>query len=125
MKTSYFKYYTGDDGVAVCLYPPIDWGGLQFPALAPSRDIFYAIKSGKIDETEYERRFREEILIRLDPQQIYNMFKNNVLLCWENPEKFCHRKIISQWIFENLKIEVPEWKKKDQFKKVKNVNPLF
>ena len=129
MKTSYFKYYTGDMGVAICLYPPIDWVGLQFPALAPTPSIFYAIKSGKIDEKEYEKRYREEVLSKLDPQEIYNMFKNNVLLCWEQ-QGFCHRHIVSAWLQENLEgVEVPEWRPSDekieQLKKDKKINPLF
>ena len=126
MKTSCFKYYTGDLGVAICLYPPIDWSGLRFPALAPTPSIFYDIKAGRIDQKEYERRYREEVLAHLDAQQIYNTFKSNVLLCWESPEKFCHRHIVSRWIFENLNIEVPEWNIKDeQMSKSNSTNPLF
>jgi len=126
MKTSYFKYYTGDMGVAICLYPPIDWSGLQFPALAPSTSSFYDIKSEKIDKKEYEKRYREEILAKLDAQQVHNMFKNNVLLCWEKSGEFCHRHIVSAWIKEQLNIEVPEWNIKDeQLLKSKNINPLF
>jgi uncharacterized protein (DUF488 family) len=109
LKTSCFKNYTGDMGVAICLYSPIDWDGMQFPALAPTKDIFYAKKSGKIDEKEYERRYRNEVLSKLDPQQIYNMFKNNVLLCWEDKSNFCHRKIVAQWLTENTGFKVPEW----------------
>lgn len=124
MKTSCFKYYTGEDGVAICLYPPIDWTDLQFPALAPSRDIFYSIKSGKINEEEYERRYREEILSKLDPQNIYDMFKNNVLLCYESPGKFCHRRIVAAWLQENLGVIVDEWTPADEKKKNFN-NPLF
>ena len=126
MKTSCFKYYTGDDGVAICLFPPDDWSGMQFPALAPTRDMFFSIKSGKIDQKEYEKRYREEILSKLNPKQVYEMFKHNVLLCFENPEQFCHRRIVSSWIKQNLNIEVPEWNIKDeQLKKTNNTNPLF
>lgn len=124
MKTSCFKYYTGDDGVAICLYPPIDWNGMQFPALAPTRSAFFAIKAGKINQKEYAQRYIEEILTKLNPQDVYNMFKNSVLLCWELPGEFCHRRIIAAWVEKNLGIEVPEWNEKDE-KKVKNINPLF
>jgi uncharacterized protein (DUF488 family) len=53
------------------------------------------------------------------------MFKNSVLLCWENPGEFCHRRIVASWIFENLKIEVPEWNVQDEKILSKNSNPLF
>jgi len=125
MKTSCFKYYTGDDGVAICLYPPIDWADLRFPALAPSKEMFYEIKHGEITKEQYEKRYREEILSQLDPRQIYNMFKNNVLLCFEDPGEFCHRRIVAAWIRENIGIEVPEWEPRDEIKKISNANPLF
>ncbi len=128
MKTSCFKYYTGDDGVAICLYPPLYWDGLRFPALAPYRRTFFEKKEGKIDEKEYERRYREEVLSKLNPQEIYDTLRNNVLLCWEE-SGFCHRFIVARWIWENLSIEVPEWNKEDeeieQMKKDKKINPLF
>jgi len=141
MKTSCFKHYTGDMGVAICLYPPMNWAGMQFPALAPDRQTFYAIKHGSITQSEYERLYREQVLSKLDPQNIYDMFQNNVLLCWEEPwfdqngnirnegHGFCHRHIVSAWLWENLHIEVPEWNNKDQkleeLSKKKNIKPLF
>ena len=126
MKTSCFKYYTGDMGVSICVYPPIDWTGLQFPTLAPDRQLFFAIKDGTVTNEQYEKQYREGTLAQLDPQFIYNMFKNNVLLCWERPGEFCHRKLVSMWMKENLNIEVPEWNIKDeQLLNSKNINPLF
>lgn len=129
MKTSNFRYYTGDNGVAICIYPPIDWCGLQFPALAPTREIFFAKKQGKINEEEYEKRYREEVLSKLDPQKIYDIFKDNVLLCWENPGKFCHRRIVAQWLHETIGVIVDEWNAQDdKLEKLKNdkkIKPLF
>lgn len=137
MKTSNFKHYTGDFGVAICLYPPIDWTGTQFPALAPTKSIFYDKKSNKINEKEYEKRYREEVLSKLDPQKIYDLFKNCVLLCWEDPAfdkngnicneggSFCHRHIISKWLNESLGVIVDEWTLTDEKIIKKNSNPLF
>ena len=124
MKTSNFRRYTGDKGVAICIYPPVDWTGLQYPALAPDRQTFYAIKEGAITKEQYEKLYRENVLAKLDPKAIYEMFKHNVLLCWEEPGKFCHRRIVAAWIQENLGIEVPEWDHSDELKKKSNTNPL-
>ena len=126
MKTSCFKYYTGDMGVAICIYPPIDWTGLRFPALEPDRSIFFAIKNDQLTQKEYEKLYREQTLSQLNPKDIYDMFKNNVLLCWENPGEFCHRRIVAKWIEESLGISVPEWNIKDeQLLKSNNTTPLF
>jgi len=129
MKTSCFKYYTGDMGVAICIYPPIDWSGLRFPSLEPDRSIFYAIKQGQITKEEYEKLYIQNTLSKLDAQEIYDRLKNNVLLCWEDPGEFCHRRIVAAWIKEKLEIEVPEWTRQDekleQLQKNKNIKPLF
>jgi hypothetical protein len=125
MKTSCFKYYTGDDGVSICIYPPSDWNGLQFLALAPERQMFYAIKHGKITKEQYEKEYREKILSKLNPHEIYKMFKNNVLLCWEDSSEFCHRKIVASWLYEALGVTVDEWKPSDEKIMKKNSNPLF
>lgn len=129
MKTSNFRRYTGSKGVAICLYPPIDWDGLRFPTLAPPNHLFFAKKAGKVDELAYERIYYEEVLSKLDPQQIYNMFRDKVLLCWEKPGEFCHRRLIAKWIFDELGIEVTEWtpadEKMEKLIKDKNIKPLF
>jgi len=115
-------------GVAICIYPPAGWDGLRFPALEPERSAFYAIKNGSITQEQYEKLYRENILSRLDPQEIYDKLKENVLLCWEI-SGFCHRFIVARWIEENLGIEVTEWNIKDekveQIIKDKNIKPLF
>ena len=118
MKTSCFKLYKGDKGCSICCYPPIDWTDMTFPALEPRRQDFFAIKNGQINEEEYEKNYRDHVLSKLDPRKTYETLKNVVLLCWEEPkwEKgrtsgdfFCHRRIVAKWVFENLKIIVPEW----------------
>lgn len=116
-------------GVAICIYPPIDWAGLRFPALEPERSIFFAIKNGQLTQKEYEKLYIQNTLGRLDPKNIYNMFKNNVLLCWEDPGEFCHRRIAAKWLEESLGISVPEWTRQDekleQLQQKKNIKPLF
>jgi hypothetical protein len=123
MKTSNFKLYSGDKGIAICIRPPIDWSGANFPALEPRRQDFYALKDGKMTEAEYEKNYREYVLAHLDPREIYEKLKDTVLLCWEDPkwEKgrtsgdfFCHRRIVAKWIQEKLNIMVPEWDPSDE-----------
>ena len=124
MKTSCYKQYKGKNGIGISLSCPNSWKGELYPKLAPSSHLLYSKKSGLIDEIEYEKRYRVETLAKLDPSKVYEELKDNVLLCWEQPvfnnkEKiinegvgFCHRHIISKWIFENLNIEILEWQPK-------------
>jgi uncharacterized protein (DUF488 family) len=125
MKTSNFKIYKGDKGVAICIYPPLDWSGAKFPALEPSRKLFFERKAEHITQEEYEKGYRGEILSQLDPKNIYDQLKDQVILCWEAPGKFCHRRIVAKWIFENLGIEVPEWVPGDDDVPETKAKPLF
>lgn len=131
MKTSCFKLYKGDKGCAICLRPPIDWEDARFPALEPRMQDFLAIKAEKMSEAEYEKNYREFVLAKLDPKEIYQRLSGMVLLCWEDPkwEKgrttgdfFCHRRVVAKWIKEELNIDVPEWDPSDE---IKNTRALF
>jgi hypothetical protein len=134
MKTSNFKIYRGDKGVAFCLYPPMDWTGARFPALEPPRKLFFARKAEQITQEEFEKGYKEEILSKLDPEIIYNQLKDYVLLCWEpaifdqkgnvinSGKGFCHRHLVSQWIFEKLNIVIKEWEPADEIPNNKSIS---
>jgi uncharacterized protein (DUF488 family) len=87
--------------------------------------LFFARKAEQIDDAEYERQYKEQILDKLDPKEIYNALQGSVLLCWEPVGQFCHRRIVSQWIFDNLGIEVPEWIPGDDDIPETKAKPLF
>lgn len=58
---------------------------------------------------EYDRRFRKW-LRRLDPWALYQELGDNaVLLCYEAPGKWCHRRLVAEWFENELGIVVPEW----------------
>lgn len=62
------------------------------------------------DHEVYEREYRRQVLDRLDPAKvIQDLGEDAILLCWEKPGEFCHRRIVAAWLEENLGIEVPEW----------------
>ena len=124
MKTSNFKLYKKPDGIAICLFPPASWTGQIFSQLAPSKQLFFDVKAKRITTEEYETRYKNEILAKLDAATVYEHLKDNVLLCWEAPGEFCHRRIVAEWIKEKLDIEVPEWRREDDIVIDKHT-PLF
>lgn len=81
--------------------------------LAPTDEIL-ALK----DKTsEYTKRYTAEILKKLDPIRIMSSLSliarqegvnKVVLMCYESPEKFCHRHIVADWIEKNLGLAVSE-----------------
>lgn len=115
MKTSYFfspKLNENDKLVSISgLFPP--WFKKKYPnmrsydPLKPPKKLVFDYKDGLIPEEEYVRVYNE-ILSKLDPERVYNILKDSILLCWETPDKFCHRKLVAEWIKEKLEIEVEE-----------------
>ena len=124
MKTSSFKKYKGNLGVSIALYSPNNWDGPKYLALAPSKQLFYSIKTGKINEEEYENGYHKDVLSKLDPEKIYEDLKENVILCWEDYGEFCHRHIIARWLEKELGIEILEWDPRDENLNA-NQKPLF
>jgi len=80
-----------------------------YKPLCPPWSLVSASKNGEIKELQYEEKYISTILNNLDPEKVYQELGHDaVLLCWEQPEKFCHRHIVSKWLTMNLKISVTE-----------------
>ena len=107
MKTSYFARFKGTNGVSITLGIPIWFKGAHYPQLAPKADFLFKYKKDG-DEKEYTNQYYAQVLDKLDPQEVYNDLKDKVLLCYEKSGKFCHRRLVADWIEEKLGIVVPE-----------------
>lgn len=95
--------------VAISRTQPRGWTGRAYEPLAPPWRLLVAAKSGAIDEDEYIRRYRAEVLSKLDPARVYaELGEDAVLLCWERPGAFCHRRLVAEWFEEALGILVLE-----------------
>ena len=90
---------------------------IDIPQLFPSNKILWDYKKGKIDEMEYTSKYLDQ-LNELGVDRILQMiqiFGNNVvLLCWESPEKFCHRHILADYINKNSGVIVEEFGKENE-----------
>ena len=66
----------------------------------------------------YKEKYYETVLKNLNPHSIVNTLyrigngKDIILLCYETPEKICHRKLVSEWFNKN-EIECKEYKLKN------------
>ena len=110
MQTSHFSRSGSDPkAVAISRSQPQGWTGRVYEPLAPSWRLVQEAKSGAIDEDEYIRRYREEVLSKLDPARVYaDIGEDAILLCWERPGAFCHRRLVAKWFEEKLGVLVPE-----------------
>jgi len=75
--------------------------------LAPTDEIL-ALKGSPV---EYTKKYRHEILSKLRPTEVYRKLwlianqentEKIVLLCYESPEKFCHRHLVANWLTEKI-----------------------
>lgn len=95
--------------VAISRTRPRGWAGRAYEPLAPPWRLLAEALSGEIDEEEYTRRYREEVLSKLDPAAVRaDLGEDAVLLCWENSGVFCHRRLVAEWFEEELGVSVPE-----------------
>lgn len=111
MMTSYFgrmnaKAYAQhkDKGVQISASGRY-WTGRTYPPLYPTWEMIRLT-----DKVVYEKMYREQILDKLDPLEVYNdLGEDAILLCYESIDKidkgetFCHRHIIARWLEEELK----------------------
>ena len=80
--------------------------------LCPDEKILWEYKHGEIDEIEYTCQYKEQlerIGIKNILMAIHKFGENVVLLCWEAPDKFCHRHILSEYINRNSKLNIREY----------------
>lgn len=84
------------------------------PELAPTKEMF------DMTQTQYKKAFAQ-ILKALDPHKVMERInritggKPAVLLCYEAPDDFCHRHLVSAWL-RKQGIEVAEYVKKEKEK---------
>ena len=90
---------------------------IDIPQLFPSNKILWDHKKGKIDEMEYTSKYLDQ-LNELGVDRIIKMIQifgdDVVLLCWESPEKFCHRHILADYINKNSGVVVEEFGKENE-----------
>lgn len=108
MKTSNFANYKGNKGVSIAGKVPANYTGRQYKKLAPSYDIWKQYHDSH-DHERYTFRYFDEILSKLNPQDVFNeLGEDAVLLCYEDSFDFCHRRLAARWFKYNLNLNVDE-----------------
>lgn len=77
----------------------------EFKAFAPSAELLLDYKQGKVTNEEYEARYLAQLkalpnLSEIEEhlsQYTKDQDKNLVFLCWEAPNKFCHRHLLAKF----------------------------
>lgn len=102
--------------ISIARYTPKGLDITEIKILAPSEDLLRKIKSGEIDETEYEKIYRKD-MERFDFNRVWETFeqiseingkRDLVLLCFEKSGDFCHRHIFASLMGEKTNNRIEE-----------------
>ena len=100
--------------IAISLSVPKNMKITKCPSLAPTWNILSNYKEDG-DEEKYIKRYKSDVLSKWTPKGLYKYFEDLVagediaFVCYESPERFCHRHVIAEWLKE-AGFEVEEWK---------------
>jgi len=107
--TSYYrKSGNHPRAVSIAGKAPRWYRGKEYKVLAPKYWFFKKYKEDGNKEF-YTERYYAEVLDKLDPSKVLeDIGEDAILICWEEPGKFCHRHLVARWLREKLDIEVEE-----------------
>ena len=95
--------------VAISRGIPRGWQGRRCKALAPPRDLI------KIMEPErFIPLYRAQVLDLLEPMKMIRDLggDNFIMLCFEPPGEFCHRRVVAAWMRKHTGVLVEEFNPK-------------
>jgi len=93
----------GWEPVSIARGQPAWFRGRRYVDLAPSRPML------KLARADFCVAYHEQ-LSRLDPERVFEeLGPRAVLLCWEPPNVFCHRRLVAEWLERQLGVVVTEW----------------
>ena len=100
--------------IGIALYPPRWYNGPSLKEVAPTYSI---LKMTNGDE-EYTRRYKAEVLARLNIQNFLNQVmklsngRDVALCCYEKPDEFCHRQLLAEHL-RNNGVQIEEFEPKE------------
>lgn len=91
--------------IAICGKSPNWYNGLEYKKLAPKYGFFMEWKQNH-DNDYYVKCFKEQVLDKLDIlsvlRELIDLGGTDIaLVCYEKPDDFCHRHLVSEWLREN------------------------
>jgi hypothetical protein len=112
---------------AISVKPPEWYVGKCLPQLAPTWDMVNQSKSGRLTHAQYTEQYINLLSKRrFTPDRVMDALPDNSrLLCYESPGEFCHRRILAQWIQDELGLIISEWVSEEDMYKEQLINDLL
>lgn len=92
--------------IAICGKSPSWYEGYEYKKLAPKYEFFVKWRESK-DNDYYISQYTTQVLDKLNVQEVIQELyqrtgaKDVVLICYEKPNDFCHRHLVSDWLNKN------------------------
>lgn len=119
--SNFHRHRTNPKSIAICRtlstwVQDLGFEGKWRKDLAPSQSLLNRLTDEDMSDEEYAREYLKEIQQRgLTPQAILDSIPDeSILLCYEAPNEFCHRRVLADWIELHTGVKVPEWKNKKE-----------
>ena len=110
--SNFFQQPNDPRHISIAARAPDFFLGDVFSVLYPKWGFFQQYKKDH-DTLAYTRAYYEQVLSKLNPEEVFSILdklpKDSILVCWEAPGEFCHRRIVAKWLEDNLDIKVPEY----------------
>ena len=113
--------------VAIAGKVPEWFDGARYPLLAPKYAWWKEWHDNKLSNQQFIEKYYETVLNTLNPtvvlEDLQRFGKDIVLLCYETPEKFCHRHLVAEWLNKNLNLNVYEYVSEEELEA--KINEMF
>ncbi len=109
--------------VGISGWSPDGYTGKTYKKLAPKYVWWKEWHDNNLSEQWYITKYHETVLNKLNPvtvaRDLQAFGKDVVLLCFETPDKFCHRHLVATWLNATKVADVREYMLKSQQLKMK------
>jgi len=121
--SNYARNCDNSMAIGISIIMPEWYTGKYLAFLAPKVEMVGKYNKGEMNYTQrkYTRDYIDLLKSRnVDPHELIKKIPDgSILLCYESPGMFCHRRILADWIERHTGLVVPEWKNETEKEKEK------
>jgi len=125
MKRIYTSNYARNSynpkAIGISFTVPEWYEGERLKKLAPMKAMINTFNRKK--DAYMERQYSQRYISLLRSRNINastllsELPEGSILLCYEPPGEFCHRRVLAEWIEYHTGVHIPEWKNDEEVEK--------
>lgn len=109
--SNYARQHTNPKAVGISCTVPVWYKGAHIKTLGPTWEMVKASKDGRLSHEDYTTQYIELLERRIIDASLFEQMEDGtMLLCYESPGDFCHRRILAEWVKSKTGFIIPEWK---------------